>query len=150
MKEIFDFENEVLLYCTNEASSREVLEALQIGEEKYAEVQQLLADCQRAYDEAECDDEGLTFEQSRALDAAIRPYILRLRALATDTEAERRRIGARIRQLRTDEDVTQQQLAFALGLDRAYISKIEAGEHSVGVDILAAASQVLGRTLKIE
>lgn len=145
----YGIENQVLLYCTGEAGSGEVREALRIGEDKDGEVQELLAVCKRAYDAMECDG-GMTRQQSEAMYDTMRPYYLRLAALTADAAAERKRIGARIRELRTENGITQQQLADALDLDRGYVAKIESGAHSVGVDILAAVSRVFGKWLKIE
>ena len=60
---------------------------------------------------------------------------------------ERKRIGERIRQLRTQQQLTQDQLAALTGLERPHITRIEAGRYSVGFDTLQAIAQALGCTV---
>lgn len=57
---------------------------------------------------------------------------------------ERRRMGERIRQLRMEKKMTQEQLADLTGLKRPHITRIEAGRYSVGFDTLQAIAQALG------
>ena len=60
---------------------------------------------------------------------------------------ERKRIGERIRQLRTQQQLTQDQLAALTGLERPHITRIEAGRYSVGFDTLQVIAQALGCTV---
>ena len=60
---------------------------------------------------------------------------------------ERKRIGERIRQLRTQQQMTQDQLAALTGLERPHITRIEAGRYSVGFDTLQVIAQALGCTV---
>lgn len=56
----------------------------------------------------------------------------------------RSRIGSRIRDLRTEQGMTIQQLADKAGITRANLSNIEAGKYSVGLDILNKIATALG------
>ena len=60
-------------------------------------------------------------------------------------QAERKRIGARIAELRQECGMTQQVLADAVGLQRPHISRIETGRYSVGLDTIAAIAAALGK-----
>ena len=42
-------------------------------------------------------------------------------------------IGKRIRELRNTVDMSQSELAFEVGTDKAYISRIERGEVNIGI-----------------
>ena len=63
-----------------------------------------------------------------------------------DYEA-RRRIGERIRQLRTEKGVSQTELAEKAGLVQPHIVRIEQGRYSVGFDTLQAIAKALGCTV---
>ena len=65
-----------------------------------------------------------------------------------DYEA-RKRIGERIRQLRTVKGVSQTVLAEKGGLVQCHIVRIEQGRYSVGLDTLQAIAKVLGCTVDI-
>ena len=60
---------------------------------------------------------------------------------------ERKRIGERIRKLRMEKKLTQDQLADMTGLKRPHITRIEAGVYSVGFDTLQAIAEALGCTV---
>lgn len=62
-------------------------------------------------------------------------------------EQERKRIGLRIKALRTEQELTQGELAERAGLQLTHISRIEAGKYSVGIDTLSAIANVLGKQL---
>lgn len=53
----------------------------------------------------------------------------------TSAEAERiqKRFGARVRELRLEREMSQEQLAFAAGLDRTYIVSVEGGRRNVSL-----------------
>jgi len=59
----------------------------------------------------------------------------------------RERIGQRIKALRTEQKLTQGELAEQAGLQLTHISRIEAGKYSVGIDTLSAIANVLGKQL---
>lgn len=61
----------------------------------------------------------------------------------------RRRIGERIKSLREEKGMTQQDLASACGLQRQNIARIEHSRYSVGQDILSKIATALGKTLDI-
>ena len=60
---------------------------------------------------------------------------------------ERRRMGERIRQLRMEKKMTQEQLADLTGLKRPHITRIEAGSYSVGFDTLQVIAEALDCTV---
>lgn len=62
---------------------------------------------------------------------------------------ERRRIGKRIRELRTKQKMTQSQLAERTSLKRPHITRIESGSYSVGFDTLQTIAKALGGTVDI-
>ena len=55
-------------------------------------------------------------------------------------------IGNRIRELRTEADLSQEKLAFSCDLDRTYIGSVERGERNVSVINL----RKIANALKIE
>ena len=65
-----------------------------------------------------------------------------------DYEA-RKRIGERIRQLRTERGISQVELAERAGLIQPHIVRIEQGRYSVGLDTLQAIAKALGCTVDI-
>jgi DNA-binding XRE family transcriptional regulator len=62
----------------------------------------------------------------------------------SDRSNERKRIGARIRQLREDKGMEAKQLAKLVKIDAANLSRIEQGRYSVGLDILTKIADALG------
>lgn len=62
---------------------------------------------------------------------------------------ERKRIGERIRELRTKQKMTQSQLAERTGMKRPHITRIESGSYSVGLDTLQTIAKALGGTVDI-
>lgn len=62
----------------------------------------------------------------------------------SDRNKERKRIGARIRQLREDKGIEAKKLATLVNIDAANLSRIEKGRYSVGFDILTKIADVLG------
>ena len=63
-----------------------------------------------------------------------------------DYEA-RRRMGERIRQLRSERGISQVELAERAGLAQPHIVRIEQGRYSVGLDTLQAIAKALGCTV---
>lgn len=63
-----------------------------------------------------------------------------------DYEA-RKRIGERIRQLRTERGMSQTELSERTGLVQCHIVRIEQGRYSVGFDTLQAIAKALGCTV---
>lgn len=58
----------------------------------------------------------------------------------------RRLFGKRLRELRTERGLSQEQLADLAGLHRNYIGNIERGEQGIGIDNVMR----LARTLKVK
>ena len=61
----------------------------------------------------------------------------------------RDRIGLRIMGLRKLAGLTQEQLSERAGLQRAHISKIEAGKYAVTFETIQAIAEALGMTVDI-
>lgn len=61
----------------------------------------------------------------------------------------RTEIGARIKELRLAQNLTQQQLADLAKLTRAKICNIEAGKYSVGLDVLYRISEALNVSIQL-
>ena len=61
----------------------------------------------------------------------------------------RDRIGIRIMGLRKLAGLTQEQLSERAGLQRAHISKIEAGKYAVTLETIQAIAEALGMTVDI-
>lgn len=58
-------------------------------------------------------------------------------------------MGDHIRQLRTDQNMTQQELADKAGITRANLSNIEAGKYNVSLDTLHKLATALGKEIKL-
>ncbi len=67
-------------------------------------------------------------------------------AYSKDEKAYLERVGNRIRELRTDADLSQEKLAFACNLDRTYIGSVERGERNISILNL----RKIAKSLKIE
>lgn len=61
----------------------------------------------------------------------------------------RERIGQRIAQLRKEQGITQAELAERTGIQRAHITRIEAGRYSVGIDLLQKIAEALGKNVDL-
>lgn len=59
------------------------------------------------------------------------------------TTVVHQKIAEKIRNLRKDKNITQEELAFKAGLNRAYIGYIERGERKPSVDTLAKIAKAL-------
>lgn len=60
---------------------------------------------------------------------------------------ERQQLGKRIKELREQQGMTQQDLAYKTGLQRSNIARIESGKYSTGQDILSKIAAALGKKL---
>lgn len=54
-----------------------------------------------------------------------------------------KKLGQRIYQLRKEKDMTQEDLAFKVGVDRSYMGFLERGEKNATVKILAKIASAL-------
>lgn len=59
-------------------------------------------------------------------------------------------ITAKLRALRVEKRVTQEQMAALLGIDRTHISKVERGQASFSIEVLERYLDILGYRLVIE
>lgn len=61
----------------------------------------------------------------------------------TDPELARQ-LGARIRQLREECGITQEQLAWSCEISKGYMSQVESGRHTASIQVLATIANRLG------
>jgi transcriptional regulator with XRE-family HTH domain len=61
----------------------------------------------------------------------------------------RDRIGLRIMTLRKLQGLTQEELANRAGIQRAHLSRIEAGKYAVTLETIQAIAEALGMTVDI-
>lgn len=59
--------------------------------------------------------------------------------------AQRRAFGARIRALREEQEMSQEALALAAGLDRSYMGGVERGQRNVSIDNIYRIADALGK-----
>ena len=59
-------------------------------------------------------------------------------------------IGKRIKSIRLQRDMTQQELATAAGITKANVCRIEEGKYSVGIDVLDKIADALGVSLELK
>lgn len=64
-------------------------------------------------------------------------------------QATRDRIGLRIATLRKQAGMSQEQLSQLAGLQRAHISRIEAGKYAVTIETLQTIAEAFGMTVDI-
>lgn len=64
-------------------------------------------------------------------------------------QAERVRIGRRIKELRENKKMEARDLAILTGIDAANLSRIEQGKYSTGIDILSRIAIVLNAHLDL-
>lgn len=55
-------------------------------------------------------------------------------------------LGAHVKELRIEQELTQGQLALIVGLDRSYISRVERGRCNVTLDAIMLLAHGLGVT----
>ena len=60
-----------------------------------------------------------------------------------------RRFGQRIKELRKEKQLTQEDLAFEVGVDRSYMGFVERGEKNATLDKIAKISKALNVKLKV-
>ena len=56
-------------------------------------------------------------------------------------------VGRRVRELRTAQELSQEELAARAGLHRNYVGSVERGEREIGVTSLARLAGALGLSL---
>lgn len=60
----------------------------------------------------------------------------------------RDKFGKRIRSLRLEKGLSQEELADKVGLHRTYIGAIERGEQNVSIDNIAKLAKTLGKSIE--
>jgi transcriptional regulator with XRE-family HTH domain len=68
--------------------------------------------------------------------------------LAPIIKRERKRLGQRLRELRLERGLTQEQAAEMIGIHPKYMPRVEAGRANLTVDNLIAASVAYGVALR--
>ncbi|WP_101723437.1 helix-turn-helix domain-containing protein [Eggerthella timonensis] len=63
------------------------------------------------------------------------------------TQTTRKNVGQRVRALREQNNLTQEQLALMTGVGRSYLAKVEAGSRNATVDFMEKIALGLGVTL---
>lgn len=64
-----------------------------------------------------------------------------------NAESLHRAVGQRLRSLREERELTQEQLAARAGVHRTFVGKVERGESATTVDSVAVFCSALGVTL---
>lgn len=59
-------------------------------------------------------------------------------------------IGKRIKSIRLQRDMTQQELATAASITKANVCRVEEGKYSVGIDVLDKIADALGVSLELK
>jgi DNA-binding XRE family transcriptional regulator len=62
--------------------------------------------------------------------------------------AQRRTVGQRVRELRVERQVTQEQLAHAIGLDRKTINRVEQASYGSSIDVYLMIARGLDSSLE--
>ena len=62
---------------------------------------------------------------------------------------QRQRIGKRLKEIRTEQGWSQEQVALMAGVTERTVEKVEQGAFNVPLDVLATLSDVLGYELQI-
>lgn len=62
---------------------------------------------------------------------------------------QRQRIGERLKEIRTEQGWSQEQVALMAGVTERTVEKVEQGAFNVPLDVLATLSDVLGYELQI-
>lgn len=61
-----------------------------------------------------------------------------------DAQERKARLGAKVRELREAQGLSQQRFALMIGTGQSYLSDIEAGQINVGYDLLCRIAEGLG------
>ena len=64
------------------------------------------------------------------------------------TQQTRIEIGQKIRSVREQNNLTQEQLALMVGIGRSYLAKVESGKRNPTVDFVEKVAGGLGMTLE--
>lgn len=61
-----------------------------------------------------------------------------------EAQERKTKLGARVRELREAQGLSQQKFALMIGTGQSYLSDIEAGQINVGYDLLCRMAEGLG------
>ena len=100
-----------------------------------------------AFDMSDTCSQAFGFIQNLAVEPIM--FGLMFETIVSPIEAQRKRIGSRIRELRESKGMTARELAFLCRIDPANISKIESGKHAAGLDILNRIAYFLDAEVQI-
>lgn len=99
------------------------------------------------FDKSESCAQALGFIQTCSVEKIMLGLIFE--TIVSPIEAQRRRIGNRIRELREEKGMSARELAFHCHIDPSNLSKIEQGKHAVGLDILNRIAYFLDAEVQI-
>ena len=101
----------------------------------------------RAFDTTDTCTEAMNFVSLCAVDRLLIGMVFDF--VVTPIEAQRKRIGQRLRELREAKGMSARELAFMTRIDPSNFSKIEQGKHAVGVDTLNKIAYYLDAEVQI-
>ena len=64
-----------------------------------------------------------------------------------DAQTRKAKLGAKVRELREAQGLSQQKFALMIGTGQSYLSDIEAGQINIGYDLLCRIAEGLGVTI---
>lgn len=100
-----------------------------------------------AFESTDTCTEAMNFVSLCAVDRLLMGMMFDF--VVTPIEAQRRRIGKRLRELREAKGMSARELAFMTRIDPSNFSKIEQGKHAVGVDTLNKIAYYLDAEVQI-
>lgn len=100
-----------------------------------------------AFESTDTCKEAVNFISICAIDRLLMGMIFDF--VVTPIEAQRRRIGRRLRELRETRGLSARELAFMTRIDPSNFSKIEQGKHAVGIDTLNKIAYYLDAEVQI-
>ena len=98
-------------------------------------------------------DRNFSYDKEQMVNRISREFLLNaVPSMGMDSgnrQAERVRIGCRIKELREAKKMEARDLAILTGIDAANLSRIEQGKYSTGVDILSRICVILDAHLDL-
>lgn len=100
-----------------------------------------------AFESSDTCTEAMNFVSLCAVDRLLMGMMFDF--VVTPIEAQRKRIGNRLRELRKAKGMSARELAFMTRIDPSNFSKIEQGKHAIGVDTLNKIAYYLDAEVQI-
>ena len=100
-------------------------------EDEKVKVMDIIAHC---FDRSESCAQAINSVPVYAVERLL--FGIQFEFVVTPIEAQRRRVGSRIRELREAKGMSARELAFLTKIDPSNLSKIESGKHAAGLDLL--------------